>query len=84
MDGKIFYATEASGSVLTPAGWTRLFLPDPAAAAALTLQAKPGTIRYTDSLLFSESDVYLSLRSRMLTAKPQCELCAAEIKLTCK
>lgn len=62
-----------------------IFLTDPTAAAAtLTLQAKPGSIRYTDSfLLFSESDVYLSQRSRTVTAKPQSDLHAAEILLTC-
>lgn len=34
-------------------GWTPVFLPAAAATAALTLQAKPGTIRYTDSFFYS-------------------------------
>lgn len=58
MVGKFFYASEAGGSVLTPAGWTCVFLPDPAAAAALTLQAKPGTIRYTDSFFYSVNQTF--------------------------
>lgn len=49
------YASEAGGSVLAPTGWARVLLPDPAGAAAtaLTLQAKPGAIRYTDSFIQS-------------------------------
>lgn len=74
MDGQFFYASAASGSVLTPAGWTRVLLPDPAAAAVLTLQANQELSGIQTLSLFSESNVYVSLRSRTLTAKPQCEL----------